>query len=317
MTKQDLIQWKTYLDMYGFLSDDFGPFSKLYNMTTENLLEFVNSVDCCDKDVLTVVGSGDQAMNVILNGAKNITCFDINPIAYCQLKLKKEAIKTLSFDEFCRFFYIKKSNSDDYTFFDRELFDKFADKLDNDTIDVFNHIYNFSNNDTKDIARDIYFFFNYDLASMQNMSNYLNVKNYNKLANILNSGDVNINFIETDFKDLKEKIGKNRYDLMMFSNISDYIHLMYDNNPIGKFYDDIMSFTDNLNLSGIMQVGYIYDSVFFTQNILGAKLVDDFSNKENREKFFTNDKFFEKIVSAYDDYLSTDTDKIILYKKTK
>ena len=317
MTKHELLQWKSYLDMYGFLSDNFGPFSKIYNMTTENLLEFVNSVDCCDKDVLTVVGSGDQAMNVILNGARNITCFDINPVAYCQLKLKKEAIKALSFDEFCRFFYIKNSNEDDYTFFDKRIFDKFADKLDSDTYQVFNYAYDYSKGNTKFIARDIYFYFNYALDTMKNMSNYLNPKSYDKLADILNSDDVNINFIETDFKDLKKKIGNNKYDLMIFSNISDYIHLMYDNDPIEGFHDDIMSLTDNLNLLGIMQVGYIYSSAFFTQNSIGAKLIDDFGNKKRREKVFTTDMFYEKMVNAYDNYFNTDADKIIIYKKLK
>lgn len=317
MTKQDLIEWKAFLDVNEHLEDNFGLCCKLYNMTTENLLEFVNKVECKDKNVLTVTGSGDQAFNVILNGAKNITCFDINPLSFCQLNLKRAAITTLSFDEFCKFFYITHSINDDFSFFDKKLFDKFAGKLDNDTFDVFNYIYDFYNGNTKYIARDIYFYFYYEIETMKNMSNYLNPTDYKKLAYILNNSDINIDFIESDFKNLSNKIGDKKFDLIMLSNISDYIHLMYRESPLQGFYNDVMKLTDNLNTFGTIEVGYVYSNEFFKENHVKIDSDDSFGSSIRREKVFTTDKFHTRLVSAYDNFLGNESDKIITYQKFK
>lgn len=308
MTKHELLQWKAYLDMYGLLSDNFGPFSRIYSMTTENILEFINKVDCLDKDVLTVTGSGDQAMNAILNGAKNITCFDINPITFCQLNLKKEAIKTLSLDEFIRFFNLDKTSSN-YTFLDEKLFEKVAKDLDSTTLNVFKHLYKYFSN-TKDLYNGIYFNFDYDYSHLKNMNNYLTQTNYDKLSSILRSNSATINFIECDFLKLKEKIGDKKFDLIMLSNISDYIEFMYDNRPLNSFLSDINNLSENLNELGIMEVGYIYYHPIY------GRLIGVFNDKQKRQAVFNTDRFHSRFVSAYDDIGAGEySDQIITYQK--
>ena len=118
------------------LSNEFGEFSKIYLMTTENIKGYLEKWFLEDKDVLTVAGSGDQMLNAYLLGAKNVTCFDINPLAFCQVKLKKAAVCTLKYEEYVEFFL-----SDPANLFKREYFEKLASELDQETIELFNYLY--------------------------------------------------------------------------------------------------------------------------------------------------------------------------------
>jgi len=52
------------------------------------------------KDALVVGSSGDQLINAIFYGAKNITLADINPMSEVVTELKIAAIKNLNFNDF-------------------------------------------------------------------------------------------------------------------------------------------------------------------------------------------------------------------------
>ena len=104
MEKEYLEKLKSYFECTGRLSSTFGDYSKVYSMTTENIYSFLHNYDLKDKSVLTVGGSGDQRLNAYLLGARNVTCFDINPLVYEHLKLKDDAIRTLNFEKFLNFF---------------------------------------------------------------------------------------------------------------------------------------------------------------------------------------------------------------------
>ena len=45
MTKEYLEELKKYLLKNGKLDPDFGPYSKMYSMTTENIAGFLNNLD--------------------------------------------------------------------------------------------------------------------------------------------------------------------------------------------------------------------------------------------------------------------------------
>ena len=132
------------------LSNDFGEFSKIYLMTTENIKGFLQQYDLQNKEILTVAGSGDQMLNAYLMGAKNVTCFDINPLAFFQVKLKKAAVCALNYEEFLEFFFPEFGR-----LFDRYLFNKISLQLDQETNDLFNYFY--SNFGSKEILEKIYY----------------------------------------------------------------------------------------------------------------------------------------------------------------
>ena len=63
--------------------------SKLYPFTTENLKAELEPFDLTGKDILTVMGSGDQVFEHFLKSAQSIDAFDLNPLTepYYYLKL--------------------------------------------------------------------------------------------------------------------------------------------------------------------------------------------------------------------------------------
>ena len=310
--RKDVLEYlKIYLEKDGRLEDKFGTYSRIYSMTTENIAEFINKVDCDGKSVLTVASSGDHTFNTVLNGARNITCFDINPLMFAQVKLKEAAIRTLSFDEFLKFFYLVNSTCEPFHFFDRDLFEKVSTKLDDDIRNIFNFLYERYDGNTKAIKENIYFHSDYNLNNLMKMLNYLNPESYDKLSNILNNEDVKIDFIECDFKELHECLGGRKYDLVLLSNISDYIEDMYSIKPLNSYYEDIMKLTDNLNPLGTMQVGYIYTG----PNRYFVRIL--FADKCMRQEIFTTDRFHTRLVEAYENEFDKYNDAIITYQKFK
>lgn len=81
--------------------DDFPgkEFTPAYVTTNENL-RWVNSVSPKAKNVLTVAGSGDQALFYRLSGVKHIDTFDMSLFANVIQEIKTIALQTLSHAEY-------------------------------------------------------------------------------------------------------------------------------------------------------------------------------------------------------------------------
>ena len=258
------------------LSIDFGEFSKIYMMTTENIKGFLENFSLQDKEILTVAGSGDQMLNAYLMGAKNVTCFDINPLAFYQVKLKKAAVTTLNHNEYLMYCFSEFSSCLDYS-----LFDKISKNLDQETLSFYDYLY--SNYDETDIYNKIYYQLNprcNSLKNIQNMNSYLTSENYKKLSYILK--DKEVTFIKSDITNLKDNLGDKRYDMMLLSNISDKIEDIYPGNPLKGYRKLIHSLSKNLNKDGIIQVGYIYSKYY--EKVL-------FSDRKQRESIFSPEEF--------------------------
>lgn len=142
--------WKGILEKDGVLPNEFGDFYKSYLLTTENIKDFLEPYCLQNKNILTVAGSGDQMLNAYLMGAKNVTCFDINSLALYQVRLKKEAVCALEYEEFLSFFLLEFGH-----IFDRQLYCKIAPGLDTKTRDFYDYLYqNYSN---EEIVKRIYY----------------------------------------------------------------------------------------------------------------------------------------------------------------
>lgn len=283
------------------LSNDFGELSRIYLMTTENIRGFLECNDLNDKNILSVAGSGDQMLNAYLMGAKNVTCFDINPLAFYQVKLKKAAVCTLSYQEFLDFFFHQYNK-----IFDKELFDKISEKLDKDTCDFFNNLFKMYS--SSEIVDKIFYRFKPDLIKMQAMNIYLEQDNYNKLASILEEKD--ISFIQSNVTELNNKLSINTYDMILLSNISDSIKNIWPSDSLKRFKELIELLANYLSNYGIIQVGYIYG-----YNEFYNREYNLFKNKDLRQSVFTTDKFHSIYVKSYEDYAKTDC--VITYQKIK
>ena len=303
MTKEYLLETKDYLEKYGSLGNYFRDFSKLYIMTTENINGFLSKYDLKDKSVLSVAGSGDQRLNSYMLGAKNVTVFDINPLTELHISLKDTAIKHINYEKFIYFFdiYSNKYNKE-FDSLDGRIFREFKDYLDQETYEFYDYIIN------KSIylkCRDIYADFDNELSTLKKMNNYLSLKSYYELRKKIK--DKKINYIKSDIDELPEKLEGKKYDVILLSNISDYIHHVYPGNDIERFRELIERLKDNLNVNGIMQVGYIYSKYYRGDD------VSEFHINDERHKYFPNFEFGVDFVDSY--YDDGTYDKIITYKK--
>ena len=305
MTKEYLEELKKYLLKNGKLDPDFGPYSKMYSMTTENIAGFLNNLDLKDKNVLSVAASGDQRINAYMLGAKNVTCFDINPLTKLQLNLKDTALKIVNFEKFINFFGIYSGKYGSYyKYLDKEIFKEIKNDLDEDTFKFFDYIINGNQNIG---SHDIYQSFDNNLDLLKNMNNYLTKDSFDLAKQVMSKKK--IDFIESDIKALPDKLGDNKYDLILLSNISDYIHLMYEDKSLYYYRELIDALIEHLNLYGTIQVGYIYS------NYHKGNDTSNFKYKDQRIKYFPTRDFHTIQVDSY--YHNDEKDKIITFQKLK
>lgn len=83
---------------------EFSEYSSMYVFTTENVQGYLRKLNLQGKDVLTVTASGDHFINMALEGARKIDCFDLNRNTYFMSELKLGALKALGYEEFLTFF---------------------------------------------------------------------------------------------------------------------------------------------------------------------------------------------------------------------
>lgn len=281
------------------LDFEFGNFSKIYLHTTENIKGFISTLDLKDKNVLSVAGSGDQLLNAYSLGCQNVDIFDINPITFCGVDLKLSAVKALSYEEFIHFFFREFE-----TFFNEKTFEKIYPFLDQTSKELYETL--FRKFGIMNTIKRFYYSPNVTLEVMKQMNIYLEESSYYELKR--NVKGKKITFIETGIDSLNKKL-KDKYDLMLFSNISDYINDIYHADSLEKFKELIYSLIEYLNLLGVIEVGYVYGHYFKGNN------KSDFIDKEKRERVFKTSEFYSKLVRPYDNIFTKD--KIIYYTKTR
>ena len=190
---------------------------KAFAISNEKLDEVFKHIDLKGKSVLTVGSSGDQALNCILNGSKDITIIDANIFARPFIEYKIAAIKTFDYDTFSDVF-IKND------FFSWKVYSKISHLLSKNVqmfwdtlildINEDSYSYEFS---AKTIKEKMLFVDHRDRHSLF----YTSKSIYNKLQSALNNEDINISFVTSLLQDFPKALNK-KYDLIYLSNIYDY-----------------------------------------------------------------------------------------------
>lgn len=78
-------------------------FEEIFPFTTENIVGYIDCFDLEDKTLLTVGSSGDQVINAVLKGAREVTLLDINPCAKYYYYLKEAGILELTYQNLINF----------------------------------------------------------------------------------------------------------------------------------------------------------------------------------------------------------------------
>ena len=220
-------------------------FNSIYPFTSENIAGYMKELDLTDKKVITVTGSTDHILNAVLQGATEITTFDINPLTKPYMDFKISALKNLSYEDFIKLLLFESNMNLDYSIISS------LDMSDESKIFWLEQLSKFNNNGIELRNSSLFNtkYFNPYSKLWQNL--YLEKNKYNLLKQKLK--DVNISFINTSLKDLKID---EHFDYMFLSNISDYLSLMYSCDTLKKYRDLLIKFQKRID---IIYFAYLYD----------------------------------------------------------
>jgi hypothetical protein len=265
-------------------------FRKIYPFINENINGYLKDYNLKGKKVLTVGSSADQILNSILFGCTNITCFDINPFVSCYYNLKKAAIQSLDYDEFLDFFCYENYPIDsvtNYNAFSLKVYRKISPYLDEKSRRFWDTLYlKYSG---LEIKNSLFVKDEQGYEVLMESDSYLNPDNYYKLRDKIRN--VRPRFITCDIKNICEKLNS-KYDLIMLSNISRYLHTMYDKDLLENYRDLIEDISRFLTPDGEIFFGYLYD----------YKQGDSY--QDNWAKIYNIDEVL-RVFNAYDVFLKT------------
>jgi Protein of unknown function (DUF3419). len=274
-------------------------YSKIYAFTTENIQGYYPYINFNNKSVLAISASGDHAINALLNGANIVDTFDINKLSKYYSELKYICLKNLEYDEFLEYFTSYNESTFNY-----KTFTRIKDSLSNDTYMFFEGLYRHFDYNGKKFRTSEIFNTLYDIKEYKIRYNeYLCENKYLLVQAKLKP----INFILSSVIDLNKYVNK-KYDIILLSNISDYINEIFKENYLDKYKKFIEEELSNLlKPNGQIVLAYIYD---YQKNNNGRSEIDI---EEIRKKLF-NDKRYQIYIfdSAID---KNKKDAIIAYRK--
>lgn len=302
-------------ELYRYSIDDniYNMFNHIYPFSTENIKGYYELLDLENKDILTVGASGDHTINLELENVKSSDYFDINPFTKYYYELKIAAIKSLDYNEFLEFFcyedYPKTFNKNKKAF-NLEMYKKISPYLKDDTKIFWDSLYlEVSGIDIRNsnlFSKD-----EEPLRVIKKANNYLDEFNYNNLKNNIK---LKPNFYQSNIVKLDKKLNK-QYDIIMLSNIAQYIERIFDKNHLENLKEVILKLEDKLKDNGIIIVSYLYD-IYGRYDYNNTPLIYDLRRVRNVIKGLEIIDF-EGIQNLKFQASKNIKDGILIYKKTK
>lgn len=252
------------------LHPEFSSNSAMYVFTTENLVDYIKKLKPENKNVLTITGSGDQLINLALMGTRKIDNFDVNQNAYFITQLKLAALQALSYEEFLDFFclydgeeisnagtvYFQKKIGENDCAFSFKTYLQIKPYLDETSAFFWNLIYEDFQFDGKKLASSSLFYSGTRYNALKNNAYLRDEESYLKARDMINN--VQINYIECNLLEVHKL--SDIYDIMLFSNVYDYlIDEWYNVMSEEEFVDYIESqASQRLSENGTIAVAYQY-----------------------------------------------------------
>lgn len=229
-----------------------------YLTSNEDLKAFMKREYFEGKRVATVGSSGDQMLDSLLLGAKDVTLIDANYYSRAFAEYKLAMVKNLNYEKFMvslevpriKLFNINlyKEISHDLSrpvqeFWDRLFLEYQGEYLE---LDDFNYDYLENNVTATTISSELILF------DENSGVNYIASKdNYLKLQEFLRKGDYKINFARADVSRFNEVL-EGTFDVILLSNIYDYV----DHYNFVKYVKEL--YNNKLNPGGLIQVHYAF-----------------------------------------------------------
>lgn len=230
---------------YNPLRDDFyHETSIIYKTTNEDVRSYLNLLKDKEK-IFSITASGDQILNSILVGSKDITACDVSHFPKYFLDLKIAAVKSLSLEDYLNFFVI--TDEENIEFSDK-YYDELRSNLDKNSLEFWDHLFGFFDGDeiynSSLFSREVY-----TLKHFKERNPYLEKENYKLLRKKLD--DVDIKYINTNLGNSDLSFNES-YDLVNLSSIM-YYGVLRDPKNYLKLLESF-----NLRDNGMI-LSYVYD----------------------------------------------------------
>lgn len=214
-----VLSFKSVKDLYN------NYFCWIYPFTNENISGYYSKINFKDKNVLSVIASGDHILNAFLVGANEVDAFDSNPLAKYYVELKIAAIKSLSLEEFILFLYNKSYFKISSYYLNKNVYLKVRNKLSGNYRIFWDYV--FDNYTPKQLYKSYLFTDDFlDLPALVKANMYLKENNYKKLKDILENKKVIYHDIMLQDIQNIDKI----FDLIILSNVPAFLNRIYKSN---------------------------------------------------------------------------------------
>ena len=225
---------------------------KAFAISNEALGNFFDGLNLKGKKVLTVGSSGDQAINAILSGSKDVTIIDGNVFARPFIEYKLAMIKVFDFETFDNLFIKQEA-------FEWQTYAKISHLLSPRVQQFWDSLMLDQNFEpawgdfgAKTIKDNMLIVDHRDRHS----AFYKDKRTYNKLQKLLNSEDVRVRYINADFCDFP-KVVDQKYDFIYLSNIYDYFDGDVKSGLFKKVVEQL--YQQNLRNGGNLVVNYEFN----------------------------------------------------------
>ena len=230
--------------------EPFSKYSKGYLWTNENIKEYINKKYISEyNSALSVTGSGDHLFNLILNNVLNIDTFDTNTLTeYNVLGLKKALIEKFKYNDFltiCELIANNMLTLEETTYLIKDLLPLMDKKYRKywQKISEYNYQLQKNNDEYLDLFAMLFININEKNNFIRRNSYLMGKDNYDKFKE--NMMRANINFYCTNAINILDTFPNQKYDVILLSNILDYITINWNYEQLRKFEDELLFITNN------------------------------------------------------------------------
>lgn len=300
--------------------EQFGKYSRFYNITTEAVKDYVHIMNENCKTVLTVGASGDQGIALNKKGAKDVYFFDINRADYYYLILRKYALMYLKRKDFLDFMIAENNQS----IMDYKLYKKLENVLPKPVKLFWDIVYDKFRYKNHLMAYYLFRSPNEHVKMSRNVNDYYknNESYYDTQAKVKES---NWYFIESDFYDLDKSLPEGvDFDTIVLSNIYEYLNFGHNvsienASKYIQFIKDIL--LPRLKNNGSCLLAYLYKYNDEVDEFIKSSLANQPNSWVNTDDLSDGLANIKKILTGYTSqnvayhFLLQEIDKALSYQK--
>lgn len=198
---------------------------KVYHCSNERLNAYFKDLNLKGSRIATVGSSGDQVLNAIFYGAKDITLIDANIFTRAYFEYKTSLIKNFNIHEFKKLLgSFAMFNWKTYAKISHDISPRSRRFFDELMLNQDDHGHDYDEGYLTDsLIRNNLFHTPCDQRdNLEENLFYNNEKDYLKLRDLLIKNDFNLKFINAELKEFPSKL-KGEFDYIFLSNIFDYV----------------------------------------------------------------------------------------------